>query len=131
MTEEDSSEFVMLDLRDKLTFVREARLIGGRDAGLRAWRLVNLPDVFAGRLPMVPREVSDRSVDSWLECGVEFADGRERASDLYSAYRDWARPKFAEIVTPKVFSQCLQAKGFERKASNGMWYLGLRIVTSH
>jgi putative DNA primase/helicase len=50
---------------------------------------------------------------------------RIRASDLYAAFKTWCEPLGESPVSMRAFGETIQQRGYEKKASNGVWYLGI------
>jgi P4 family phage/plasmid primase-like protien len=50
-----------------------------------------------------------------------------RASDLYKAYTLWCEESREHAASQRTFGEALTEKGFERRRSGGIWYLGLRL----
>jgi putative DNA primase/helicase len=55
-------------------------------------------------------------------------DLRVRAGDLYAAYKSWAERGGEEAMSQRKFGERL-SQTYERQASNGIWYVGLRLRT--
>jgi len=62
------------------------------------------------------------------ECCVESDGIRAKASDLYDAYKAWCEHSGEHPETQRQFGEAMTDHGFERKVSNGTWYIcvGLR-----
>lgn len=118
-----------LDIREKLLFVREARTLGGRAAGRRAWTLAGLPDVFTGEEPaMLPGSaVLDEGVTQWLAERTERFDGRTQASVLYADYQRWCARDGLSPLPMKQFSAQLHGHGHHSRKSSVSLYPGLRL----
>lgn len=123
----DPSPF--LDIREKLLFVREARTLGGRAAGRRAWTLAGLPDVFTGEEPaMLPGSAAlDEGVTQWLAERTERFDGRTQASVLYADYQRWCTRDGLSPLPMKQFSAQLHGHGHHSRKSSVSLYPGLRL----
>lgn len=52
---------------------------------------------------------------------------RTRCIVLYNAYSEWAKMAGEHPITLKRFGQAMKERGFETKASNGKWYLGIGL----
>jgi DNA primase len=61
-------------------------------------------------------------------CTVPDPEGRVQSSVLHDAFCGWAKAAGEREWTQKGFSQALKAKGLASKASNGMHWLGIRLV---
>jgi putative DNA primase/helicase len=55
---------------------------------------------------------------------------RTRASELYARYKAWAEAGSEYVVTQTAFGLALQELGFEKRSSNGTWYLGIGLDDS-
>lgn len=122
-----SSPFV--DVREKLLFVREARTLGGRAAGRRAWAIAELPDVFddaAGRT-MLSDFDADPVFSQWLAERTERFDGRTQATLLYDDYVRWCGGNGLSPRTMKAFSAQLLGHGYPSRKSGIILYQGLRL----
>jgi hypothetical protein len=117
-------------LGDKLAFVREARLLGGREAGRRAWALVNLPHIFAATAMNMPSgDHDDCSFHRWFEDRVERWPGvRTETTDLYDDYVAWRGEHRALSI--KKFAMALSACGVDRIYSNRSWRIDVRLRPS-
>jgi DNA primase len=61
-------------------------------------------------------------------CTVPDPDARIQSSTLYETYQAWTKAVGEYEWKQKGFSQALKAKGLAAKASNGMHWLGMRLV---
>jgi P4 family phage/plasmid primase-like protien len=61
------------------------------------------------------------------ECTARGPNYRVKSGDLYQRYCNWAKDGNERVVSLTVFGLAIQERGFERKASNGVWYLGLGL----
>jgi DNA primase len=61
-------------------------------------------------------------------CTVPDAEARVQSSVLYETYQAWCKAAGEYEWKQKGFSQALKAKGLANKASNGMHWLGIRLV---
>lgn len=119
----------MVDMREKLLFVREARTLGGRAAGRRAWQLAGLPDVFTDScdvLPLAAPEL-DRPLSHWMAERTEPFAGATQASVLYDDYASWCRRDGLAVLSVKQFAAQIQLRGFEGKKSSVRQYRGLKL----
>lgn len=126
------------DLRERLLFVREARTIGGRNAGRRAWDLVGLPDVWDKEPVLLTKHEKTRAmidammerpanpnVEAWARDRLRICrGGRSKVSDLFADYAQWA-PKNGRIVAISIqcFGRAMTRLGLETIHSNGSWLL--------
>jgi DNA primase len=63
-------------------------------------------------------------------CTAPDPDARVQSSTLYATYEAWTKATGEYCWKQKGFSQALKAKGLAAKASNGMHWLGIRLVKS-
>ncbi len=61
------------------------------------------------------------------ECCIKGPDYSIRAGQLYSAYLEWAKRTGEEAVSQRKFGESMTERGFGRRDSNGVWYLGIAI----
>lgn len=135
---EDRSGFAFAELRERLHFVREARVLGGRTAGRRAWKMVGLPDVFSNRpaQEQVAAPLADHGGDDaiWpfirarVKVGGDMRRDRVAASDLYAAYREWCVEGGEPMLSVRDFKAAMIDRGFQSIASDGMKWLGMTLV---
>jgi putative DNA primase/helicase len=64
------------------------------------------------------------------ECCIIAQCHKARAVDLYGAYQRWAEQAGEHPASQRAFGTALAARGFERKSSNGTWYLGIGMATA-
>jgi DNA primase len=68
-------------------------------------------------------------ISSFLQlCTVPDPQGRVQSSHLYDTFCAWAKAAGETEWKQKGFSQALKAKGLASKASNGMHWLGIRMI---
>ncbi|MEO2047199.1 MAG: phage/plasmid primase, P4 family [Pirellulales bacterium] len=53
---------------------------------------------------------------------------KSKGSVLYRCYHDWVESRGEHPIGSRTFGERLLEKGFERKRSNGIWYLGIGTV---
>jgi len=53
-----------------------------------------------------------------------------KASTLYDAYEKWCIGEFIEPPTQTFFGKDMKKRKFEKKASNGIYYLGIKLKKS-
>lgn len=56
------------------------------------------------------------------------AEGKIQSSKLYEVYQAWAKFASEAEWTQKGFSGAMSDRGFRKKTSNGVWWLGLRLT---
>lgn len=115
--------------RVSLQFVREARSIGGRAAGRRAWDVAGLPDVFTEDEPLrIGRYVAADDVAEWFAERVERVAGtRTPSAWLFTDYQRWAADQERNAVSMTVFGKSLTALGVRGFNSNGIKREGVRL----
>jgi DNA primase len=106
-------------------------------AGVLAWMVRGLIDWMEHGF-VEPESVQLASADykqdsdpisSFLRtCTEPDAAGRVQSSQLYETFCAWAKAAGENEWKQKGFSQALKAKGLASKASNGMHWLGLRMI---
>jgi len=98
--------------------------------GCAAWRALGLgePSPVSAATTMYRRDMD--LVGRFLaECCVTSTEGRVRASDLYGAFKEWCDANDEQPEGNKVFAKNLEARGFGKRTSNGVRYLGLELRT--
>ena len=50
---------------------------------------------------------------------------RIRASELYSQFKTWCDPLGEYPISMRAFGETIEQRGYEKKSSNGVWYLGI------
>jgi len=105
--------------------------------GIFAWMVRGLIDWMEHGF-VEPETVSAASADykedsdplsSFLRlCTEHDAEARVGSTELHELFCAWARAAGETEWKHKGFSQAMKAKGFTKKASNGIWWLGLRMV---
>ena len=50
---------------------------------------------------------------------------RIRASELYTAFKTWCDPLGEYPISMRAFGETIEQRGYEKKSSNGVWYLGI------
>lgn len=88
--------------------------------------LVEPDDVTAATLAY--REDSDPLARFLRLCTVEDSDARVQSSVLHGVFIAWCRAAGEKEWSAKGFSRAMADKGFAKKASDGMQWLGIRLV---
>ncbi len=106
-------------------------------AGILAWQVRGLLDWMNNGF-IEPDDVAAASADykddsdpiaSFLRmCTEQDPEARVQSSHLYELFCAWAKAAGEIEWKQKGFSRALKGKGFNNKASNGMQWLGLRMV---
>ncbi len=115
--------------RVSLQFVREARSLGGRAAGRKAWTIAGLPDVFGDDQSLPHRGyAADPEVADWFDDRVERAAGiRTPSSWLFADYQRWSADRERNAVSMVIFGKSLTALGVRGFNSNGIKREGVRL----
>lgn len=74
------------------------------------------------------REDSDPLARFLKMCVEDDAKGRVQSSELHAVFAAWAKAAGEKEWTQVGFSKAMRDKGFEKKASDGIWWLGIRLV---
>jgi DNA primase len=110
-------------------------------AGILAWMVRGLLD-WADNGFVEPPKVRDASADykhdsdplsNFLRlCTIPDAEARIQSSTLFETYQAWCKAAGEHEWKQNGFGRALKAKGLASKASNGMHWLGMRLVkTKH
>ncbi len=103
-----------------IDMIREARMLGGRDAARRLWRQSPLPPLNAARKE---KDTPDW-VGQFLTDRTETARGaRLRADALWAAYLAWAR----NPVCYETLLRQLDRHGLKRRTDRYIFFLNLRL----
>lgn len=76
------------------------------------------------------RDASDPLARFLRLCTVDDPESRVQSSKLYDVFAAWARAAGETEWKQKGFSNAMTERGFEKKASDGMQWLGLKLVRS-
>ncbi|WP_363829935.1 DNA primase [Sphingobium sp. LMC3-1-1.1] len=76
------------------------------------------------------RDDSDPLASFLRMCTVDDPAGRVQSSHLYEVFCGWAKAAGEVEWKQKGFSKAMKDRGFDNKQSNGMQWLGLRLVKS-
>ncbi|HEX8578319.1 MAG TPA: BRO family protein [Allosphingosinicella sp.] len=120
--------------RTGLLLVREARIVGGRRAALRAWALAGLPDVFEDERspPVLALTDAHRPLNEWMAERCEFGrEHRERSRDLFEDYASWCLSRGRTPPAPGGFGKLLSGFGLGTVKSDMMYRTGLRLKPSN
>jgi putative DNA primase/helicase len=55
-------------------------------------------------------------------------NAKAKASALYARYKEWAEAGGEFVISQRAFGDSLAERGFEKKQSNGAWYLGIGLA---
>ncbi|NOW44109.1 Rha family phage regulatory protein [Novosphingobium sp. SG751A] len=129
-----------VDFRDRLRFVSEARLLGGKEAGRRAWRVMEFPDVFVPEAllktfkethRLISQKAEDAGIADWARERLAVAEGyRARLGIFYADYDDWHRTHRGggapvSIVT---FGKAVKGLGLRTYRSDGSYLAGWMLA---
>jgi Rha family phage regulatory protein len=110
-----------------LRYVREARIIGGRAAGRRAWEMVGLPNVFDGPAPALDY-APPSTLSAWFDARVITDPGaRTPTSELFDDYVRWAASSGRPSMSITAFGRALTRMGIRGFNSNGIKRIGIRL----
>jgi P4 family phage/plasmid primase-like protien len=98
--------------------------------GCLAWQASGIPYPASVRAATAEyRQAEDVLAAFIAECCVTGgSDYRVRSSDLYARYRKWSEDAGEQTMSQKAFGEAMTEKKFERKTSNGTWYLNIAIL---
>jgi len=74
------------------------------------------------------REASDPLSRFLKLCTKPSPQGRARSGLLHTLFKAWAKAAQEREWSPKGFASAMEAKGFKKKASDGMWWLGIEMI---
>ena len=119
--------------RAGLQLVREARILGGRAAGRRAWTVARLPDVFCESVATPALlDAGGSPIAAWFAARVERLAGvRTSTGQLYDDYRAWCADRETDAVTMSLFGRLLNQAGIAFINSNGIKRIGVRLRGVH
>jgi P4 family phage/plasmid primase-like protien len=119
-----------LKLKDRMRDNEGSGILNRLLEGLCDWRENGLIEPDAVRnATQAYRDKSDelgRFLSQCCEVGGDGKEVRVRVSDLYALYQAWAKASEGEGWQNRGFNNAMFDKGFERKTSNGEWWLKVR-----
>ncbi len=74
---------------------------------------------------------AEDSLSGWLAecCETGHADHRQKSSELWASWRQWAEAAGEDVRSQKWFAQSLETREFKsRHARDGTWYFGIRLT---
>jgi putative DNA primase/helicase len=112
-------------------------LLAKEREGILAWIVAGAVDYFRHGL-QIPEKVrvatkeyrvaEDRIGRFTSECCLTGPDYRIRASVLYAAYVGWTKTSNeGEPMSLRAFGEEIERRGFQKKESHGVWYLGVAL----
>lgn len=63
------------------------------------------------------------------ECCVTSPTAKIKAGELYDAYKNWCERSGEHLENQRQFGEAMTEHHFERKVSNGTWYIGLGLAS--
>jgi putative DNA primase/helicase len=94
--------------------------------GCRDWRREELCEPDEVKAATAAYQSEQDLISGFLaECCVLNPEARSQASKLHEAYEEWSGDR---MTSPKAFGQRLEAKGYQRRRSNGRaWWIGIGL----
>lgn len=74
------------------------------------------------------REASDALGRFLRDCTADKAGARVKSSELFATFTAWARASGAGEWTVQGFAKAMEDRGYERKTSNGVWWLDIEAT---
>lgn len=74
------------------------------------------------------REASDQLGRFLRDCTIETDGARAKSSELFNVFTAWAKASGGGEWTPQGFSKAMEDRGYEKKTSNGVWWLDLEVT---
>jgi putative DNA primase/helicase len=97
--------------------------------GCLAWQQRGLPVPDKVRAATVEYRDEEDVIAAFLAecCATEHAERRTGATELYSAFQEWAEILGESSMSQRRFGEALRERGFKRITSNGMKYEGIEL----
>lgn len=76
------------------------------------------------------RDQSDQLGRFLHDCTVAEPDARAKSSHLFDLFKAWAAAEGAGEWQPQGFAKAMEDRGWERKTSNGVWWLDIRPIVT-
>ncbi|MGP9814417.1 hypothetical protein ACTZWT_23135 [Rhodopseudomonas sp. NSM] len=126
-------DLIELFTRQRVTLLRECRLIFGTQAAAKLWRQFGLPAVDDEPATKPAQRAKRAYVDQvgrFLAASTLRRPGAQvQSSVLYAAYKSWSSSTGAELVlSQKMFSLIVSDLGFAKRCSSVMFFAGLALV---
>lgn len=127
------------ELYAKLKFACEYRVLHGQKAAEKLWLQLELPTgvapaaecVVAGGLVRAGGEAVSELLHRFLkDCTVKSPGARVQSAELYRAFEAWCKSRSESACSHKAFTMSMDVAGFQRKASNQIWFLDIRLTRS-
>jgi putative DNA primase/helicase len=97
-------------------------------AGCLAWQKRGLDAPDAVRAATAEYRLSEDVVQAFLtECCIRGHGLAAKAGQLYEAFQTWAAAAGENVLSLRRFGEAMTERGFERKTSNGVKYLGIGL----
>lgn len=74
------------------------------------------------------RSAEDVLAGFFEDCCILGNNLKCKATQLYETYKSWCERTGERTLTQRAFGEAMTTRGFERRASNGSWYVGIGIV---
>ncbi len=74
------------------------------------------------------REASDALGRFLRDCTVDKPGARVKSSELFAAFTAWGKVSGAGEWSPQGFAKAMEDRGYERKTSNGVWWLDIEAT---
>lgn len=74
------------------------------------------------------REASDQLGKFLRDCTADKDGARTRSSELLEIFNEWVREAGAAEWTSQGFAKAMEDRGYERKTSNGVWWLDIEAT---
>lgn len=76
------------------------------------------------------RDQSDQLGRFLHDCTVDKAGSRAKSSHLFELFKAWAAAEGAGEWQPQGFAKAMEDRGYERKTSNGVWWLDIETTVT-
>ena len=74
------------------------------------------------------REASDALGRFLRDCTADKPAARTKSSELFALFTAWAKASGTGEWTPQGFAKAMEDRGYERKTSNGVWWLDIEMI---
>lgn len=74
------------------------------------------------------REASDQLGKFLRDCTMDKEGARTRSSELFEIFAEWVKQSGGAEWTTQGFAKAMEDRGYERKTSNGVWWLDLEAT---
>ena len=98
-------------------------------AGCLKWQEHGLDAPEAVRVATAKYRQSEDVIQAFIsECCIVGPSYTVRSGQLFEAFTKWAATAGEPSLSSRRFGEAMTEHGFERKTSNGVWYLGVGLV---